>query len=92
MECHGKLSKQVIWRFCLWVTGRKEREGWSHDKAEIPEAETRGSQPGDAGLATRVYEYLSLNIKFSVHFLQKGFRVFIRFSMDIAPNGSRTAI
>lgn len=42
---------------------KEKGEGWSHDKAEIPEAETRGSQPGDAGLATRVYEYLSLNIK-----------------------------
>lgn len=94
MESHGKLSKQVIWR-SLWVTGsgrKKERDGvmtrlnstWGWDQG----LSTWRYWAGHQGLWILVLEYK----KFSVHFLQKGFRVFIRFSMDIAPNGSRTAI
>ena len=94
MEPHSKPSKQVIWR-SLWVTGsgrKKERDEvttrlnstWGWDQG----LSTWRYWAGHQDSWTLVLEYK----KFSVHFLQKGFRVVIRFSMDIAPNGSRTAL
>lgn len=81
---------------CPWVTGsgRKKRGGWSHNKADLYLRLKPGAlNLGDSGLAPRVHERSSLNIKkLSVHFLQRGFRVFTRFSLDIAPDGSRTSI